>query len=174
MRNMYIDNILPVSQSYQEPPGVSWNYCACPITRLIYPGSPKMKLIGLLWLTHFALVNQLDHFYFLLYLYCYFCIQLYLHCCTNKWYTHTQNSKKRPISENVCDGTCPVEYAQCLTHDTQMNQLVGDPVTRNFRWPDTACYTFILVFSISMVIKITWLSGLLCRKYCEKKLWLFL
>ena len=28
-------------QSYQEPPGVSWNYCACPITRLIYPGSPK-------------------------------------------------------------------------------------------------------------------------------------
>ena len=51
------------------------------------PGFTKsVKLI--LWLTHFALVNQLDHFFFL-YLYCYFCIQLYLHCCTNKWYTHT-------------------------------------------------------------------------------------
>ena len=86
MWNMYIDNILPVSQSYQEPPGVSWNYCACPITRLIYPGSLKVKLI--LWWTHFALVNQLDLFF--LYLYCYFCIQLYLHCCANKWYTQTQ------------------------------------------------------------------------------------
>ena len=37
---------IPVSQSYQEPPGVSWNYCACPITRLICPGLPKVKLIG--------------------------------------------------------------------------------------------------------------------------------
>ena len=45
MCNMYIDNILPVSQRYQEPPGVSWNYCARPITRLFYPGSPKVKLI---------------------------------------------------------------------------------------------------------------------------------
>ena len=25
--------------------GVSWNYCACPITRLIYPGLPKVMLI---------------------------------------------------------------------------------------------------------------------------------
>ena len=25
-----------------------------------------------------------------------------------------QNCKKRPISKNVCDGTYPVEYAQCL------------------------------------------------------------
>ena len=49
-----------------------------------------MKLI--LWLTHFALVNQLDLFSFL-YLYCYFCIQLYLHCCTNRWYTHTALSQ---------------------------------------------------------------------------------
>ena len=61
--------------------GVIWNYCACPKTRLIYPGLPKMMLI--LRLTHFALVNKLDHFFFL-YLYCYFCILLYLHCCTNK------------------------------------------------------------------------------------------
>ena len=59
MWNMYIYTILPVSQSYQEPPGVSWNYCACPITRLIYQGLPKVMLI--LWLMHFALVNQLEH-----------------------------------------------------------------------------------------------------------------
>ena len=121
MRNMYIDNILPVSQSYQEPPGVSWNYCACPITRLIYPGSPKVKLI--LWLTHFALVNQLDHFYFLLYLYCYFCIQLYLHCCTNKWYTHMASLCKYDLADNNVHagllwivnstGSVLVEVTQC-------------------------------------------------------------
>ena len=45
VKHVHIDNILPVSQSYQEPPGVSWNYCAYPITRLIYPGLPKVKLI---------------------------------------------------------------------------------------------------------------------------------
>ena len=72
---MYIDNILPVSQSYQEPPGVSWNYCACPITRLIYPGLPKVKLI--LGLTHFALVNQLDHFLLLI-----ICIDISVSNCT--------------------------------------------------------------------------------------------
>ena len=44
VKHVPIDNILLVSQRYQEPPGVSWNYCACPMTRLIYPGLPKVKL----------------------------------------------------------------------------------------------------------------------------------
>ena len=36
----------PSSQpELSETAGVSWNYCACLITGLIYPGSPKVKLI---------------------------------------------------------------------------------------------------------------------------------
>ena len=53
-------------------------------------------------------------------------------------------------------------------------QLVGDPGTQILGSPDVACYTFIYVFVISLAIGLIRLTGLLCRKYCEKKLWPYL
>ena len=45
VKHVHLDNILSVIQSCQEPYGVYWNYCAYPITRIIYQGSPKVMLI---------------------------------------------------------------------------------------------------------------------------------
>ena len=38
-------HVLSVSQSRQEPIGVCWSCCGYPITRLIYPGLPKLMVI---------------------------------------------------------------------------------------------------------------------------------
>ena len=82
---MYIDNILSVIQSCHEPYGVYWNYCVYPITRLSYPGSPKVML--LLWLTHSVPVNQSDNLFLFLLILLYSIVPTLLR--TNKWYTHT-------------------------------------------------------------------------------------
>ena len=68
----------------QEPPGVYWNYCVYPITRMIYPGLPKV--MSILWLTHSAPVKQSDNLFLFLLILLYSIVPTLL--CTNTWYTH--------------------------------------------------------------------------------------
>ena len=84
IRTMHIENVLSVSQSCHEPLDVSLNYCAYPITRLIYPGLPKPILI------HSALVNQADNLFIFVLLLLYLIVPTILR--TNTRYTHTRKT----------------------------------------------------------------------------------
>ena len=150
MWNMYIDNILPGSQSYQKPPGVSLNYCACPITKLIYPGLPKVKLI--LWLTHFALVNQLDHFF------SYVCIAISVSNCTfivvriND--THTHNARWNYCCQKYGGG-----------HSNQVSVL------KNKNYGEFVIYLIIIYMTAMLVFDFRWSMGVLHYLMWDRYWW---
>ena len=74
----------------------------------------------------------------------------------------------------LCSFSSVSVHIRCIFHSFNGFSVVGDPGTQILRSATCLAILFICVFSISLAIGLTRLTGLLCRKYCEKQLWLFL